>query len=195
MFNPADVLDRDLYYKTPLINKMIKQYIDTYGKDCMFYINPNNEGSENGTKTVLDESVLSTIANVNDSHKRIDNYSLAYGKDLVGFDFNKLQKVNARVLAEYKDYYVHDVGAEDNVTFYLQVIGTPVSRGDIISYNIQDKVVFYRITDKVQSYMEIVYRIQCKLIQVKILNGKKRPYDILEPEADAHRLPKEGIVL
>jgi len=43
--------------------------------------------------------------------------------------------------------------------------------------------------------MEIVYRIQCKLIQVKILNGKKRPYDILEPEADAHRLPKEGIVL
>lgn len=195
MFNPTDILDRDLYFKTPLFSKTLEQYIATYGKNCVFYINPNHESSENDVKNDVDKSVLETISNVNDSHQRLDNYTLTFGKDQVGYDYSKLQKVNARILAEYKDYYVHDIGAEDSVSFILQVKDTPISRGDIISYEIQDKQVFYRISDKMQSYQEILYRIQCKLIQVKKLGGGKRPYDIHEHHPDYYVLPDNGILL
>lgn len=197
MFNPTDVLDRDLYYKTPVYSKMLTRYLETYGKKCTYYINPNNEAKENESIRIANTNDVDVAVqgNVNDSHKRLDNYTLAYGKDLVGYDFSKLQKVPAVLYAEYRDYYVHDIGAEDSVSFMLSVKDTPVSRGDIISYEIQDKQIFYRINDKVNSYQEIIYRINCKLIQVKQLGKIKRVHDIIDHDADYYIRSENGVVL
>lgn len=195
MFDPTDIMDRDLYFKTPAFNKTFEGYISTYGKSCTFYINPNHEASENDQFNNVDNSTEQNQKDVNDSLQRIDNYTLAYGKDLVGYDFAKLQKVNARLLAEYKDFYIQNMGAEESVSFMLHVKGTPVSRGDIISYKIQDKEVFYRISDKIQEFQNVLYRIQCKLIQVKELGGGRRPYDVHNHKADYSILPDGGIVL
>ena len=193
MFSPIDILDKDLYYKTPLLNTYLSRYIATFGKDCIFYINPNHEASENGVKNDLDKSTELNQEDVNNSVQRTDNYTLAYGKDMVGYDYSKLQKVPAKILADTKEYYVHEIAGEDNAMFYLQVRNIPISRGDIISYTLQDKQIFYRIADKVQSFNEIAYRVQCKLIQVKKLGGAMRPYDIHEHKPDYFILPENGL--
>lgn len=192
MFDPTDIMDRDLYFKTPAFNKMFEGYIATYGKSCIFYINPNHEASENGD---VDQSTELNQNDVNDSIQRIDNYTLAYGKDLVGYDFAKLQKVKAKILAEYKDFYTQNMGSEETMSFMLHVHNTPVSRGDIISYTVQNKEVFYRISDKINEFQNILYRIQCKLIQVKQLGGGIRPYDLHNHKADFSIPLDGGIVL
>ena len=194
MFNPTDIIDKDLLYKTPIYNKMIEEYMKIWGKNCTYYINPNHEAKENDN-SINNNDELYHQEDINDSLKRLDNYTLAYGKDMVGYDYTKMQQVEAKLLADIKSYYIHDVGAEDNVSFYINVIGTPVSRGDIISYNIQDKQIFYRITEKVQSYQEMIYLISCKLIQVKRLGTEVKTQDIIRHDADYSITPNNGIVL
>jgi len=171
---PTDILDRYLNQRTPIYNKFIQEYIELYGKDCTFYINPNHEGSESEDSPYGDRP-----ENLEDA---LDNYTLAYGKDNVGFDYSKMQQYPATILADYQDFYIHDIGGDQQVQYYLQVKDTPISRGDIISYNVQNKQVFYRITELVMSYMEIVYRINCRLIQVKQIDKSLKPFDINLPE-------------
>lgn len=193
MFSPTDILDRELYFKKPTLNKMLKEYISLYGKNCIFYINPNHESSENDK--VINYDLSKEMINNQESHERFDNYTIAYGKDQVGYDYSKLDKFPAKILAEYKDYFAQNINAEESVIFYLQVENTPISRGDIISYIIQDKQVFYRITDKIQEFYGIAYRVTCKLIQAKDLQGAKKPYDLHEHKPTHAILPDNGIVL
>lgn len=171
---PTDVLDRYLNQRTPIYNKFISEYIELYGKSCTFYINPNHEGSESEDSPYGDRP--------DNLEEKLDNYTLAYGKDNVGFDYSKMEQKDATILADYQDFYKHDIGADEQVQYYLQVKGTPISRGDIISYKVQNKLVFYRIVEIMNSYMEIVYRINCRLIQVKQINNYVTPFDVILPE-------------
>lgn len=185
MFNPLDIIDKELDNKTKLYNKSIKWKLSTFGKHCTYYIAPNNDGKEN----------VNGVINPINYENRVDNYSLAFGVDNVGFDYSKLKTVNGYIYADYAEFYKHAIGAEESVQFYLQVEGTQVSRGDIISYTIQHKQVFYRISEIMTSYQDIVYRIQTKLIQVKEEN-RQIPFSELDREkAKLSVLTDNGITL
>jgi len=111
-----------------------------------------------------------------------DNYTLAFGKDNVGFDYAKMKQVDAFLLADYPDFFKHNAGGEEQIQCYLQVEGTPVSRGDIISFVSYNKQAFYRINLIMDSYFDIIYRIQIRLIQTKNLNLNMKPVDIQIPK-------------
>ena len=217
---PIDVIDKYLTARTPIYNKAISSYIETYGKEVTFYINPNHEGAEtqgytigesddkdyandyhydeegniihydayldlNRTKDNTVESRLaSSFVHQNDVHEDTtisDNYTLAFGKDNVGFDYAKMKQVNAYLLADYPDFFKHNAGGEEQIQSYLQVIGTPISRGDIISFKAYNKQSYYRITQILDSYFDIIYRISIRLIQTKNLNINTKPVDIELP--------------
>lgn len=195
MINPADLIDRELYARTPFMNKILKRFVDTYGKICTYYINPNHESSENNQFNDIDSSTKALRDDVSNSHQRLDNYTLAFGKNKVGYNYDKLQKVEARIVIMPGQYYVHDIGGDTSINYYIQVEGTPVMRGDIISFVIQDKQLFYRITEKVKSFFETIYDISCNLIQVKQLGGGKRVYEIHHPRPDYMVFEDGGMML
>lgn len=185
MFEPLDVLDKALQNRTRVYNKALHAKLATYGKQCTYYIIDKMESSENSSQQV--DSL--------DSENRENNYTLAFGADNVGFDYSKLHTENGYIYADYAEFFKHDIGAEESPIFYLQVENIKVSRGDVISYTVMHKQVFYRISEIIQSYHDIVYRIQTKLIQVKFENRQIPFSEINDNKAQFNVLPENGILL
>ncbi len=127
---------------------ILDRYINLYGKDAMY---------------------LST------ENMQEDEYIKAFGKDKIAFSYSNpnLTKIPVKVLVDYADWYLEHQGATLDVTINFSTENPRIQVGDIMVHQRLNRQYFYRLTEVVQSYNEMLYRCNVKLIQFKNTGERK----------------------
>jgi len=121
----------------------LRNYIKTYGKSATYFIQPKDKS---GTEM----------------------YSNAFGADKVGFAANSTNyvKKEVHVLVDIDNYQKMET-TQDPTVMLLMDTEIKVSPGDRIQYAILGYYYLYEITSPVETFQDLAYRLNLKLITRK----------------------------
>ena len=131
-------------------SQALKRYAGLYGKDVTFMKLPNNSTE--------------------------DPYLVALGKNKVSFDYENpiIKKVPAKLIVDYSDFYKRYVTADFDALIFFSENAPVITAGDLVMYNqCKTDVIIYRIIEPVETYGDILFKCNMKMIQSKHVMNEK----------------------
>ena len=149
-----NIVDNFIKYAS-VYSQALKKYAGLYGKDAVYMKLP-----ENSTE---------------------DPYLVALGKNKVSFDYANptIKKVPTKLIIDYAEFYKRYQADTMDAIIYFSADPPIVTAGDLIMYEkTRSDILIYKIIDAVETYADIMFKVNLKLVQNKKINHEKEKNNI-----------------